>query len=128
MPKSPPPTPIAHYAHPDTTLRLRFWFGRRLRDEVWLDAAEEGAGSLAESVAGYHKRLADLADAAQVPWMVEVFDPAAPEDHAYMRFGTDAEAMVDPKVVDELPVPPWPRGHEHSGPLPRYDDDEPTQP
>lgn len=95
----PPDSPAAHL--PDTALRLRFWFGRRLRDEVWLDAADPEADHLAEQVSAYHLRLSDLADAAGVPWLVEVYDPAAPEDQAYRRYGTDAEGMVLPILLGE---------------------------
>lgn len=112
-PKPPP------FASPDTSLRLRFYFGRRLRDEVWLDAMDTEAMGLASSVSAYHVRLAELADAIGVPWMVEVYDPAAPEDRAYIRYGTDAEGMVDPGLL-----PPQQFGNHVSGPLPRLDDPE----
>ena len=111
---SPKPPP---FASPETALRLRFYFGGRLRDEVWLDAADPESMPLATAVSGYHVRLADLADAVGVPWMVEVYDPAAPEDRAYIRYGTDAEGMIQPGEI-----PPQFFGNHVSGPLPRLDD------
>jgi hypothetical protein len=83
-------------SHPDARLRLRFWTGGQLRDEVWISADAQGAGDIAMTVATYHGHLADLADAAGVPWLVEVFDPAAPTEQGYLRFGTDKDGMIEP--------------------------------
>jgi hypothetical protein len=102
-----PPAPAAYFDHPDAALRLRFWFGGHLRDEVWLDAADPESDPLAESVSAYHMRLTRLADAAGVVWMVEVYDPGAPPGRAYHRYGTDVAGMVAPA----------PRRPDQSGPL-----------
>jgi hypothetical protein len=91
-----PPTPPEGF-NAQQALRLRFWIGGRLRDEVWLDAADSGAGDLASFCATYHSELAELADAAGIPWMTEVYDPGLPEQHAYLRIGTDAAGMIYPQ-------------------------------
>ena len=108
------PDPAPPIAHPDATLRLRFWFGRRLRDEVWMDAADPEHHQLAEQIGTYHSRLSDLADAAAVPWWVEVYDPATGRIHGY---GTDAEAIAEatapPKPPRQRPSP------AESGPIKR---------
>lgn len=93
-----------------TRRRLRFWFGGRLRDEVWLDASHGDHAELAEMTGAYHVRLAEAAEAVGQPWMVEVFDPAAPEATAYMRYGTDVERLAS--VPAARPHP------DNSGPIP----------
>ena len=91
-----PPTPPEGF-RAENALRLRFWIGGRLRDEVWLDAADSKAGDLANFCATYHAELAELADAAGIPWMTEVYDPGQPEERAYLRIGTDAQGMIRPQ-------------------------------
>jgi|HubBroStandDraft_3_1064219.scaffolds.fasta_scaffold00345_4 hypothetical protein len=88
---APPPGLDAHDA-----LRLRFWIGGQLRDEVWIDASDPRSGELAEFCATYHANQADMANAAGVPWLVEVYNPELPDEHAYVRFGTDTDGMVAP--------------------------------
>jgi len=92
-----PPTPPEGF-RAQQALRLRFWIGGQLRDEVWLDAGDPEARNLAGYCATYHSEMAELADAAGVLWMTEVYDPAAPEDQAYLRIGTDVGGM-------HLPLP-----------------------
>jgi hypothetical protein len=96
---SDPPTPPEGF-RAQTALRLRFWIGGRLRDEIWLDAADSGAGDLAQFCATYHTELAEMADAAGIPWMTEVYDPGQPEDRAYLRIGTDLDGMHDPRPLN----------------------------
>ena len=81
----------------DSRLRLRFYVGGDLRDQVWIDAADGAAGDIAQHVATYHGHMAELADAAGLLWAVEVYDPASPPDQAYLRFGTDTNGMVAPQ-------------------------------
>jgi hypothetical protein len=105
----------AHPLIPDhrNRLRLRFWTGGQLRDEVWLDAADPESGALAAFVAEYHHTLASNAEAHGVGWLSEVFDPAAPEEHAYVRFGTDVAGMIDPVPMywaNGWPTPRPPNG------------------
>lgn len=97
MPEPPPP----HFQH--LRLRLRFWTGGQLRDEVWLSADDTDAAALAEHVATHHAQLAHLAEAAGVPWLVEAFDPSAEEGSAYVRYGTDTAGMVQPVPVPRDP-------------------------
>jgi hypothetical protein len=106
MPEPPPP---AHFANPDTLLRLRFYVGGTLRDELWVDAADAASSALTQTTAAYHATQAQMADAADVPWLVEVYDPAADEAEAYLRFGTDVAGMTAP-----LPVPSL-RQRRHRG-------------
>jgi hypothetical protein len=95
---SDPPTPPEGFRAVNA-LRLRFWIGGRLHDEVWLDAADPEAGDLASFCATYHSDLAEMAEAAGVPWLTEVYDPAQPRDRAYLRIGTDTAGMVQPKPL-----------------------------
>jgi hypothetical protein len=97
-PKPRPAPPDGLDAH--DALRLRFWIGGQLRDEVWINASDPHAGDLAEYCATYHADQADMANAAGVPWLVEVYNPDVPEDHAYVRFGTDAAGMTMPVPFD----------------------------
>jgi hypothetical protein len=94
-----PPTPPEGF-RALRALRLRFWVSGRLRDEVWIDAADPEAGGLAEFVGAYHVKLSEMADAAGVPWMTEVFDPEEPADSAYLRFGTDPAGITEPRPMN----------------------------
>lgn len=93
-PGQPPNLPPGLDAH--DALRLRFWIGGQLRDEVWIDASDPNAGDLAEYCSTYHAAQAELADAAGVGWLVEVYNPELAEDQAYIRFGTDPDGIVAP--------------------------------
>jgi hypothetical protein len=84
---------------PKDALRLRFWMGGELRDEVWLDTSDPRAAELAEFCSTYHAAQAELADAAGVAWLVEVYNPELPEENAYVRFGTDTDGMVAPIAI-----------------------------
>jgi hypothetical protein len=94
-----PPTPPEGF-HALNALRLRFWIGGKLRDEVWIDASDPEVGELTERVSAYHLRLSEMAEAAGVEWMTEVYDPAQPEERAYLRIGTDAAGMRQPQPWD----------------------------
>jgi hypothetical protein len=97
-PKPRQPLPPGLDAH--DALRLRFWIGGQLRDEVWIDASDPRSGELAEYCATYHADQADMANAAGVLWLVEVYNPELPEEHAYVRFGTDAGGMTAPMPLN----------------------------
>jgi hypothetical protein len=77
-------------------LRFRVWVGGELVREDWLPGATLGAGV---DLARVHAGLATEAEAKDTPWLVEVYDPAAPVDEGYMRFGSDASQMVCPVAV-----------------------------
>ncbi len=81
---------------PDSRIRLRLWIDGALIDEAWIDAADDDSPAIVATVSAVHSHLAELADAHGVPWLTEVYDPEAPEDHAYLRVGTDKEGMVQP--------------------------------
>jgi hypothetical protein len=96
-----PPTPPEGF-RALRALRLRFWVGGVLRDETWIDAADPNAAQLLDATAAYRINVAEMAEAAGVPWLTEVYDPAAPVDRAYLRIGTDAEGMVAPMPFNGL--------------------------
>ena len=80
------------------SLRIRLYVGGELADELWVsDQANAGRAG------PRHMAAALEADRDGKTWMVEVFDPAAPPDSAYMRFGTDAAGMVQPHEVKRWP-------------------------
>ena len=87
-----PPTPPEGF-RALTALRLRLWIGGELRDELWINADDPNAGELTEATSAYHLRVTEMAEAAGVVWMTEVYDPAADPDHAYLRIGTDLAGM-----------------------------------
>jgi hypothetical protein len=97
-PGQPPNLPPGLDAH--DALRLRFWIGGQLRDEVWIDASDPRSAELAEFCATYHADQADMASAAGLPWLVEVYNPELAEDQAYIRFGTDQAGMIAPAAFD----------------------------
>ena len=90
-----PPTPPEGF-NALTALRLRFWIGGTLRDEVWLDAKDPASTDLAGYCATYHAAQAEMADAAGIPWLTEVYNPELPEAQAYIRIGTDKAGMIAP--------------------------------
>ena len=77
-------------------LRFRVWVGGEMVREDWLPGATPLAGS---ELGTTHAALATLADAEGQPWLVEVYDPDAPADEGYLRFGSDTGAMVCPVAV-----------------------------
>jgi hypothetical protein len=80
----------------DPRLRFRVWTGGVLADEHWLDP---DTTSPAEVDAASDRQAAIVARASRegVPWLVEIYDPAA---GAYTRWGTDTDGMVCPVEVD----------------------------
>lgn len=88
-----PPTPPEGFRAAASALRLRLWIGGELRDEVWIDSADANSAELASMTAAYHVRITEMAEAAGVVWMTEVYDPAAEPDRAYLRIGTDPAGM-----------------------------------
>lgn len=72
-------------------LRFRFFLDNELRSEEW-QAADE-----IESVAARH--ALDAQRHPGKPWMVEIFDPSAPEQEAYMRLGSAPDGMVAPLAM-----------------------------
>jgi len=94
-----PPTPPEGF-RALTALRLRLWIGGELRDELWINADDPNVSELTDATSAYHLRVTEMAEAAGVPWMTEVYDPAAAPDRAYLRIGTDAAGMIDPQPWD----------------------------
>lgn len=75
------------------SLRFRVWVGGQLVREDWLPGASLDAGS---DLAHIHGAIAGGADDRGEPWLVEVYDPGAPDDEARIRFGSDVAGMVAP--------------------------------
>ena len=96
-------------ATPDPRLRLRLYLDGTVVDQVWIDSTSPTAQQQIDSTQRRQAALAEQADARGQVWMAEVFDPAAPEDNAYLRFGTDPGGMIEPRPVHTLDLPPrWP--------------------
>lgn len=95
--RDPPPPPEGT----SEALLCRLYVGGELIESVWLrnDAATDGVQSR-------HEQLTLAADRAGKLWLIEIYDPDAPADEAFLRFGTDiADGMVDPAgpLADYLP-------------------------
>jgi hypothetical protein len=80
----------------DPRLRHRLWINATLVDETWLDASAFDADAEADAVIEQYRRITAIADTRGLPWLVELYDPAEPEDQAYSRMGTDKRGMIDP--------------------------------
>lgn len=80
-------------------LRFRLYVAGELVDEQWVDETEPGALAMAEKVA---RAQHDETRRRGKAWMVEVFNPDAALERAYLRFGTDTRGMLDPRPVDDL--------------------------
>jgi ribosomal protein L37E len=79
-------------------LRMRLYVAGKVVDEQWVDSPE-----LVEQIGARHQAIAEDAERAGQVWMVEVWDPDAPENAAYLRFGTDQAGMVEPSQVKTWP-------------------------
>ena len=71
-------------------LRFRVWVGGEMVREDWLPGAHPLAG---EDLALEHAGLVTEAEARGERWLVEVYDPDAPAEEGYMRFGSDTAGM-----------------------------------
>lgn len=80
----------------DPRMRFRLWIAGQLVDETWVDASNPDAERIIHALRQRHIDLANEATAEDRPWLAEYYDPAKPEHEAYVRFGDDAEGMVDP--------------------------------
>lgn len=94
-----------HHHHDDRRdgLRLRLFVDGELQDETWLTAdTEDEALSIGHATAELHRAACEAAEARGASWMIEAFDPEAPRESAFLRFGTDPAGMVDPIQVAGL--------------------------
>jgi hypothetical protein len=82
----------------DDSLRIRLWIGAKLADEQWLVDGEQAA-----ELGPAHVRRVQAADSEGLLWLVEVWDPAKPDDEAFMRYGTDSAGMAAPYEVEQWP-------------------------
>jgi hypothetical protein len=81
---------------PHDRLRFRVWVGGELIREDWLPGATPLAGT---DLATQHAAIASLAGDVGTSWLVEVYDPDAPADEGYLRFGSDTSRMAAPVAV-----------------------------
>jgi hypothetical protein len=79
-------------------LRVRLFIDGRFAAESWI-----GEGIDVDSIGQTHQRRAEAAERDGLAWMVEIWDPDAPIDQAFMRFGTDRNGMVMPHEVTRWP-------------------------
>jgi hypothetical protein len=86
------------HAFTRVSLRLRLYVAGKLADERWV-----GDDDHVTEVGEEHQARAVQAERDGLRWLVEVFDPAAPTDEAFLRFGTDADGMVMPHEVTRWP-------------------------
>jgi hypothetical protein len=82
----------------DPRLRFRVWRAGKLAGEHWFNAGTADPAEVA-AVAGEHGRIAAEAAEHGETWLVEVYDPGRPPEHAYTRWGTDQDGMTDPAEV-----------------------------
>jgi hypothetical protein len=87
-------------------IRIRFWTAGQLRDELWFGKHDPEMSQLCNFVTDYHQALADRADQTGLRWLVEVYDPSAAPEQAYVRFGTDQAGMRDPIPMMWRNTPP----------------------
>jgi ribosomal protein L37E len=82
--------------NPETSLRFRLWIDGILADETWIDGADPDVRAQSDTAAHRMRERADAADAAGGVWLLEVFNPTAPADAAYLRIGSDVAGMAAP--------------------------------
>jgi hypothetical protein len=102
---------VTAVAPDDPRLRFRFYLAGVVVDQEWVDATQPGAQQRVDAIQRRHAGAGDRANARGQLWLAEVYDPAAPPDHAYIRFGTDAALMEHPQPVTIQPrdgAPEWP--------------------
>lgn len=83
----------------DPRMRFRVWIEAKLVDERWIDTSNPDADRVMETIKARQAAIVDQACQAGKRWLVEVYDPAKPEEVAYSRMGDDADGMVDPRRI-----------------------------
>jgi hypothetical protein len=91
----PPPWEV----DPAPWMRFRLYVAGEVKDETWLNVDGPEVAANFAAVNHRHHDLIVWAERARLPWMTEVYNPAAPEGQQYARVGTDADGMVQPMVV-----------------------------
>ena len=81
----------------DPRLRFRVYIDAELVDETWVNARSPERLHTIEEVWARHQRLIRQAQSGGRRWLIEIDDPARPEDPAW-RFGTDATGIDQPAV------------------------------
>lgn len=75
----------------------------RLIFRVWVDGelrAKEECTTLdqVDEMRTRHAAITAEADSAGSVWLIEIEDPSMPKHERYLRFGSDADGMVEPIV------------------------------
>ena len=81
----------------DPRLRFRVFVDAEVVDETWVNTREPKRLRTVEQVWARHQELIRRAHADHKPWLIEIYDPATPEDQA-LRFGTDETGIEQPTV------------------------------
>lgn len=113
----------------DTRLRIRVYVDGSQVAERWLDTLTTPPAEV-HAVRREHAKMCGEASANGRAWMIEVYDPALPEERAYLRFGTDPAGMGDPREIDTGDiVAAILGGHGTTGPALHYQgtDDRPPR-
>lgn len=81
-------------------LRFRVYVARQVVDEQWADLITgRQSRALGTELGQRQVQIAMAAASEGFPWMVEVYDPSAEPEDAYIRFGTDWSMMERPEPV-----------------------------
>lgn len=91
----------------DPRLRFRVYVAGQLAVETWIDCLDADRSEQAEAAAELHAAVTNAAAAGGKLWMTEIYDPDAPLDQAYLRFGTDRSGMTWPvqRAITDLRLP-----------------------
>ena len=81
----------------DPRLRFRVFVDAQVVDESWVNTREPEPLRTVELVWASHQELIRQAHADHKHWLIEIYDPATPEDQA-LRFGTDETGIEQPTV------------------------------
>lgn len=86
----------------DTRLRFRVYVEGELIEETWIDVLDPKThAGLADELRDRHHAITEQADTDDKAWLIEMYDPAQPEETAYHRVGTDTAGMVDPLLPND---------------------------
>lgn len=81
----------------DPRLRFRVFIDSQLVDETWVNTRDPEPLRTVKHVWAHHQDLIWQAQTDHKPWLIEIYDPATPEDQA-LRFGTDETGIQQPAV------------------------------
>lgn len=76
----------------------RLYLAGMLHDESSIELVAEGDLHVIGEIGARHSQMVTAADSEGIGWMVELIFP----DGDHVRWGTDADGMVQPIPVDDL--------------------------